>query len=82
MTPKAGISNLFLLLWARVAHNEIVSRANGSTFLEISKSNFRPIPVVRPSEAVLRAFEKNRHESLYRRIVENAREVPNIGNLS
>jgi type I restriction enzyme S subunit len=41
MTPKAGISNLFLLLWARVAHKEIVSRANGSTFLEISKSNFR-----------------------------------------
>ena len=43
MTPKTGISNLFLLLWASVAHEEIVSRANGSTFLEISKANFRPI---------------------------------------
>jgi len=37
MTPKAGTSNLFLLLWASVAHEEIISRANGSTFLEISR---------------------------------------------
>ena len=32
-----------------VAHDDIVSRANGSTFLEISKANFRPIPVITPS---------------------------------
>jgi len=43
MKAKPGVSNLFLLLWARVANEEILSRANGSTFLEISKANFRPI---------------------------------------
>ncbi len=73
MIPKVGVSNLFLLLWASVTHNEIVSRANGSTFPEISKANFRPIPITAPSDAVMEAFEKQA-SSLYRRIVENARE--------
>jgi type I restriction enzyme S subunit len=48
MLPKKDVSNLFLLHWAEWAHNEIISRANGSTFLEISKTNFRPIPVAAP----------------------------------
>jgi len=73
MTPKTGMSNIFLLLWASVAHEEIVSRANGSTFLEISKANFRPIPVVTPSANVMRVFEKLAR-SLYERIVESAHE--------
>jgi len=68
MKPKAGTSNLFLLLWASVSHDEIVSRANGSTFLEISKANFRPIPIVRPSSDVMKAFERLA-EPTYRRIV-------------
>jgi type I restriction enzyme S subunit len=74
MSPRVGISNLFLLHWASVAHEEIVSRANGSTFLEISKMNFRPIPVVTPPAAVMRAFEAQvRH--LYQRMVENERST-------
>jgi type I restriction enzyme S subunit len=68
MTPKVGTSNIFLLLWASVAHEEIVSRANGSTFLEISKANFRPIPVVTPPSAVMEAFEEQAR-NLYQRIV-------------
>src|SRR5436190_23227524 len=73
MTPKTGTSNIFLLLWASVAHEEIVSRANGSTFLEISKANFRPIPLVTPSAAVMRAFEE-RARHLYERIVAAERD--------
>ena len=73
MTPKTGTSNIFLLLWASVAHEEIVSRANGSTFLEISKANFRPIPIVTPSADVMRVFEELARP-LYERIVESARE--------
>jgi len=73
MTPKTGTSNIFLLLWASVAHEEIVSRANGSTFLEISKANFRPIPVVTPSADMMRVFEELARP-LYERIVESARE--------
>ena len=73
MKPKTGVSNLFLLLWASVAHDEIVSRANGSTFLEISKANFRPIPVVKPSSGVMQAFQRQAAPA-YKRIVECARE--------
>jgi len=73
MTPKTGTPNIFLLLWASVAHEEIVSRSNGSTFLEISKANFRPIPVVTPSANVMRVFEKLARP-LYERIVESTHE--------
>ncbi len=70
MLPTGRVSNLFLLLWAEYAHAEIMSRANGSTFLEISKSNFRPIPVIVPDEATSRKFD-DIAEPLYRRIVGN-----------
>ena len=73
MKPRNEASNLFLLLWARHAHEEILSRANGSTFLEISKSNFRPILVVRPDDHVFAAFESLACP-LYQRTVSNERE--------
>jgi type I restriction enzyme, S subunit len=71
--PKSGVPSVYLLLWAASANEEILSRANGSTFLEISKSNFRPIPAVRPTDAVFHAFDSLTHP-LYRRIVSNVRE--------
>ncbi len=80
MTPKTGTSNIFLLLWASVAHEEIISRANGSTFLEISKANFRPIPVVTPSAGVMRAFEEQACH-LYRRIVAAERDSSTLAAL-
>lgn len=70
LLPTEGVSNLFLLYWAEVAHDEIVSRANGSTFLEISKSNFRPISVIQPSGPVMSAFD-TQVRPLYERIVLN-----------
>jgi type I restriction enzyme S subunit len=73
MLPAEGIPNLFLLYWAEWAHEEIVSRANGSTFLEISKSNFRPIPVVAPPAPVFDAFERL-VRPIYSRIVSNEKE--------
>jgi type I restriction enzyme, S subunit len=73
MKPKKGISNLFLLFWARLSHDEIVSRANGSTFLEISKANFRPIPVIAPTPGVADAFERLARP-FYERIVRCERE--------
>ena len=73
MQPLERVSNLFLLLWAEVAHETILSRANGSTFLEISKSSFRPIPVVEPSLAVMDVFD-HMVRPMYSRIVVNERE--------
>jgi type I restriction enzyme S subunit len=73
MLPAKDVSNLFLLYWAESAHEDIVSRANGSTFLEISKANFRPIPVVRPPTSVLDAFDRL-VRPLFRRVVSNEYE--------
>jgi type I restriction enzyme S subunit len=73
MLPAKGVSNLFLLYWAEWAHDEIVSRANGSTFLEINKANFRPIPVVTPPGPVFSVCEQV-VRPIYGRIVSNERE--------
>jgi type I restriction enzyme S subunit len=73
MKPRDGLSSLFLLFWASASLDEIVSYANGSTFLEISKANFRPIQVVAPTAKVMTAFD-NLARPLYDHIVENERE--------
>ncbi|MBU2831867.1 restriction endonuclease subunit S [Acidithiobacillus ferriphilus] len=49
---------IFLLLLIKHNMEEIISRANGSTFLEISKAKFRPIPVVFPAQGILQSFAK------------------------
>lgn len=73
MVTNGRTSNLFLLLWTSVAHEDIVSRANGSTFLEISKANFRSIPVVTPSARVMESFDRLARP-IYERIVEFERQ--------
>src|SRR5690606_2802072 len=70
MKPRRGISNLFLLRWARAAHDEIVSYANGSTFLEISKASFRQIRVIVPCQRVMTLFDEL-SRPWFRRVVQN-----------
>jgi hypothetical protein len=73
LKPRPGTSNLFLLRWCGAAHDEIVSHANGSTFLEISKSSFRPIRIVAPSDPVMDAFDRVTRP-MYLKVVEQERE--------
>jgi type I restriction enzyme, S subunit len=80
MMPKSGISNLFLLMWARFAHEDILSRANGSTFLEISKANFRPIKLIAPRYAVLSLFDKV-VRPLFEQLVSNERQSLTVATL-
>jgi type I restriction enzyme S subunit len=80
MLPAKGISNLFVLYWAEWAHEEIVSRANGSTFLEISKASFRPIRVSTPPNPIFAAFERMARP-IYARIVTNERESGTLASL-
>ena len=71
--PSGAVSNLFLLHWCSAFHEVIVNHANGSTFLEISKRNFRRIPIVMPGEIVMDAFDR-RARPLHKHVVSNARE--------
>lgn len=47
----------YTLHWTRSVLDEIKSRASGTTFPEISKTAFRPIPAIVPSAPVVAAFE-------------------------
>ena len=51
-------SNLFILHWLKENMETIISRANGSTFLEISKTNFREIELVIPEVQIVQMFDK------------------------
>jgi type I restriction enzyme S subunit len=57
MVCERRLSNMFVWLWTKANMEVILQKANGSTFQEISKSNFRPIPVVVPGKVALGAFE-------------------------
>lgn len=80
MKCDGTLPNVFVLFWCRENMDLILGNANGSTFQEISKSNFRPIPVIVPPESILNAFQE-RTEPLYRHIVENERESRTLAQL-
>ena len=56
MKCNESASNYFMLNWCQQNMAEIEGRATGTTFAEISKQNFRPIPMVLPSSDVMAAF--------------------------
>lgn len=51
----------------------IKGMANGTTFLEISKRNFRPIPMIVPPSDIMQVFSK-KVGPLYEKIVCNLRQ--------
>jgi type I restriction enzyme S subunit len=51
-------SNLFVLHWLRENMETVISRANGSTFLEITKTNFKDIELVIPDAETINRFEE------------------------
>lgn len=57
MVCDKGVSPWYMLGWARANLEEIIGRANGTTFLEISKRNFRPIPIVLPPHPILEQYD-------------------------
>lgn len=64
------LPNLYVLHWARENMSTIVGNANGTTFPEISKKNFRPIKVLVPAPDALSHFTKLAHP-IYQQIVSN-----------
>ena len=66
MLKQEKFSELFLLCWAKCSMNAILSRANGSTFLEINKKNFRTIPFLVSSKDILTTFNNLTNEFIVR----------------
>ncbi len=51
------LPNLYVWQWLHANLDMIKSHANGSTFQEISKGSFRPLPCIIPSAKVLEKFQ-------------------------
>lgn len=46
---NSGFNNVFIFNWVKTNKHEFIKRANGSTFLEISKSKIEKIPISTPT---------------------------------
>ena len=80
MICEHELSNHYVLWWTQSNMDLIKSQANGTTFLEISKRNFRPILAVIPPQAVLRQFDQS-IDPIYRRLVSNLREARKLAEI-
>lgn len=57
LKPTDALGSAYLYLWCKANMEAILANANGSTFQEISKKNFRPITSAVPDDpAVCKAF--------------------------
>lgn len=73
-------SNYFMFLWCLANMDEIKSAGNGSTFEEISKSNFKALPLIIPSKDKLLDFDKVIAPT-FEKIKTNQRQIRTLENL-
>jgi type I restriction enzyme S subunit len=73
MLPGGELPSSFLLFWTKRNMDSIKQKANGSTFMEISKAAFRPIKLVVPDRKVVEAFH-SLVKPMLDRIAENERQ--------
>ena len=73
MVCKKRLPNIYVLFWCYENLDYIKGISGGSTFAEISKKAFRPVPVAVPSKEVLAVYE-DMVRPLYDRIVANTKE--------
>ena len=60
--PGSYLSNHYMYFWLYYNMGRIKNAANGSTFMEISKSSFRNITNYKPNEKLLQEFESKADE--------------------
>lgn len=80
MPPGSELPPVYLLFWCQQNMDVIKNRANGSTFMEISKRAFRPIPALVPSAEILGAFV-DLAGPLFDRVAENAQQAQTLTDL-
>jgi len=74
------LPNYYVLYWTEANMDTIKSNAGGTTFAEISKSNFRPIQVIVPHKYVLEEYVQQ-VEPLYQQLVLNLQESNSLASL-
>lgn len=74
------ISNYFIYLWAKKNLDTITNAANGSVFLEISKSTFKTLEFQIPPEARLDGFDKQA-APIFQKIKSNVYQIRSLTQL-
>ena len=74
------VSKYFMYFWLKSNMNTIISAANGSTFLEISKSTFKSLDFVLPESSCLIDFDKQVYP-LFERVRKNVYEINTLKKL-
>lgn len=80
MRPGSTLPALYLYFWCKLNMDAIKSNANGSTFMEISKKAFRPIPALVPSANLIERFTEI-VDAQFERIAENERQARSLSEL-
>jgi type I restriction enzyme S subunit len=75
--PGGQLSPLYMLRWCQANMEGIKGRANGSTFMEISKKAFRPIPILLPNPKLLDVFEET-CGTLFDRLLLNSKQAQTL----
>ena len=78
--PSGTLPPLYMLHWCQHNMDTIKNHANGSTFMEISKKAFRPLPVLVPPAEVLAEFVVLA-DALFARLVENEKQAQTLATL-
>ena len=80
LKPQSGIYNYFLFHWCESNLDEIKNRASGTTFAEISKAAFRPIPAIEPSNSAMKKFH-HFVSPIYERVLVASKEMETLAEL-
>ena len=76
---SADMPTAYLLNWCIENIQQFKDRATGTTFAEISKASFRPIPLLIPEAPAIQAFAR-KTQAIYEAIVANMKEVELLAN--
>lgn len=74
MPPGGRLPPEYMYFWCQLNMDAIKGRANGSTFMEISKKAFRPIPALLPSPEVVNRFH-DFARAVFSRVTANERQA-------
>lgn len=74
MPPGGWLPPAYMYFWCQFNLHAIKGRANGSTFMEISKKAFRPIPAVLPSPEVVNRFN-DFATAMFSRVASNEKQA-------
>ncbi len=80
MPPGGQLPPAYMYFWCRLNMDAIKGRANGSTFMEISKKAFRPIPALLPSPELINRFH-DFATAVFSRLTANERQARELAEL-